>query len=401
MSEDTRFKESFYFGLDLGPIVATWILGMVLIFFLVVVPCCAHICEYCKCCERYADEHCDKCRCGSCGRIKCEEGCGCDRSGCHDTPGCEDCKSSLNKTGSADCNCFHTCKQARKPRILNKNRILRAGNILVRVFYGGDLGPLREEKRMHNTDRCGRDVMYIDDVPIVDKAFFLHLALTLKSILLTVFCLSTFLDLLLVSSDYSCDTSKHCYPLDSFYDDSPIDNCSDVLKSSNGTVLVVCYELVFDYRKAASYAGGLYTISRLTVSIIANVCIWIYKKVKNKKDGWTCFFVAVQYFLGGLFISVCVSIEYANLYSIQKPGPPLTQASNWLDFSCVVLMVALSFLTPWHLAVKPEGVMTRLCRALEHVKRWSCSCMSQTPSRGKFLPLNDSSHQRDVEEQDD
>ena len=153
------------------------------------------------------------------------------------------------------------------------NKILKAGNILTHSFYGGNLGPLREEKKMPKRDHRGREVMFIGNSPILDKAFFLHLFLTLKSILLIVFCLSTFLDLLLVSSDFSCDESKNCFILDKDYSDTPITNCSMLLKSPN--ITVVCYKFVFDYRKAAGYAGGLYTVSRLSLTILANVFIFI------------------------------------------------------------------------------------------------------------------------------
>ena len=93
------------------------------------------------------------------------------------------------------------------------NSLLRAGN----VFYGGNLGPLREIKTLRSVDCRGREIAYINNVPILEKAFLLHLALTLKSILLTVVCLSTFFDIFFVASDYDCDESKYCYILDEIF----------------------------------------------------------------------------------------------------------------------------------------------------------------------------------------
>ena len=247
------------------------------------------------------------------------------------------------------------------------NRLLKAGNLLTRVFYGGSLGPLREGKKLQNNTYRGREVFYINDLPILEEAFILHLALTFKSILLLVFCSSTFFDLLLVSSDYSCDTSKNCYVFDSNYAERPTQNCSELL--ANSSVDIVCYSLVFDYKKASGYAGGLYTVSRFTVTIVANVCIWIYTQCKNRKRIFW-FLVGLQYSSGVCFIGVCVGLEYWFLYvyNADSVGPLLSQVTSWFKSLSVVLTIALSIFAPWHHAVTRQS----------KVHYFLCSCAKQT-----------------------
>ena len=325
--------------------------------------CCQYCClSFCYLEKQETDicNRCEKCHCKNCGRLKCEDNirrCDCSSCSkdekykdCHlkDRGACIECSTYETKSESCLSKCwFNTKKESCKCCTCQTcffAPVLKIGNLLTRMLYGGKLGLVREFPRANSSDdEYGRETMYVNEFPIPRNSNVLHCMITLRVLVFFAFCFSAGGDALLVHLVITCKAGADCH-FHIFEDDPGLENCriKTVPDSNNDTK--VCY-LGLDLSNSLSTMGGLITFSTLETAIVAYTTIWLYKRCcYYKGDLATCrktfrcvTVVAFQiiFAIATVSIAIVISIYFG----------------EWERFFGYYCSVACSILIPWYLVL--------------------------------------------------
>ncbi len=242
-----------------------------------------------------------------------------------------------------------TSEQPKKKKCIKAMQcfVFKLGYSLVRLLFGRKLGLIRETKKELTKDRFGREMEYINEYAMGEN-HCLHFMIVLKVIVFMAFCSAAAVDRFFVDSELSCDVSRDCYIVSNTYDKLPISNCTDWIDNRN--VSTVCYAIVFDFSTAASVVGGLITTTILETTIIAYMCIFIYKKCCRCNGKWkprVWFVLQLLLAIGELILAISLYI-----YFVDNPlASTLRRTGDWISFLGHPFSVALSIIIPWHLVI--------------------------------------------------
>ena len=224
-------------------------------------------------------------------------------------------------------------------------------NFIVRVVYGSNQGVLREIPRVTYIDKLGRQVVYVDDIPVLEKANFFQFILIIKALLWLAFSLSVGADALFVKSDLNCDASRDCYILDNNFNEVPITNCTEIVDNQKQSA--VCYELVFDYTMALSVMGGLLSFTRFELTIITAINTALLKKVLLKKKARIWLILSVSLIIIIALLILLAIVGYG-VSEAAKGLSPLRHTGRAFQVTGYFTSVIMSLLIPWYLLVKPN-----------------------------------------------
>ena len=336
--DENKCTEEWYLKLDIVPILLVWTLFLLIIILLV-------ISYLCLCCLNSFEN-----KDGN------EEDCS---SICHTiNEGCCKCKDNINLHEPANYGATQVASPRKSSDAIEKIAkillipVLKFGNWLVRLLFGGKLGLVREVPRATTVDRFGRERIFINEHFVMDRTHFLHFMLVMKVLVFLAFCLATGVDLFFVDSDLSCDASRDCYIFNDNYTQLPITNCSDFIDSRNETT--VCYAIVLDFSGAASTMGGLLSSTIIETAIIAYMSIFLYTKCcceccgTRKRQVW----VALQYLCAAAVLCVFIGLYWR--FVDKSNASRLRRTGDWISFLGHPCSMAFSVLIPWHYAVDPE-----------------------------------------------
>ena len=224
-------------------------------------------------------------------------------------------------------------------------------NAVVRIVYGSNQGVLRDTPRVTYIDKLGRQVVYVDDIPVLEKSNYFQFILIIKALFWLAFTLSVGADVFFVKSDLMCDTSRDCYILDNNFDEEPITaNCTEIVDNQKQTA--VCYELVFDFTMASSAMGGLLTFTRVELVIFAtlNTCLLKWSRKKSQR----CFKCVIASVI--IVTIIVIVILYPVFLHVEQRAnlSPLRHAGRIIQFTGYMISVMMSVLIPWYHLVDPD-----------------------------------------------
>ncbi len=350
--EENKCTEEWYLKVDIVPILFVWGLFLLIIIVLVI----SYLCLCCLNRERFENKD------GN------EEDCS---SVCHACGRCCKCKAKKDNSNShlqlANYGATQVTPLQKSSDAIDKIvkfliiPVLKFGNSLVKLLFGGKLGLVREVPRAATFDRFGREQIYINEHSVEDRTHFLHFMLVMKVLVFLAFCLATGMDIFFVDSDLSCDASRDCYIFNDNYTQLPITNCSEYIDSRHETT--VCYAIVLDFSGAASTMGGLLSATIIETAIIAYLSIFLYTKCCCGCCGTACkriVWIVLQYLCAATILCVFIGLYWR--FVDTNNASHLRRTGDWISFLGHPCSVAFSVLIPWHYVVDQD--QCKLCNCL-------------------------------------
>ena len=144
------------------------------------------------------------------------------------------------------------------------------------------------QKREVNLDENGREVVGMNQTVVRKVHKFILFNRIISRLLIpfvfpsiTVFFACFFVAFwemfLNVESQNTCDPDLDCFPLDTDLNplqNHPIVNCTDFNTSEN--VAIICYQLVFNTVDALGLAGGLLSLTQVSIKLSGRVLVLVY-----------------------------------------------------------------------------------------------------------------------------
>ena len=156
------------------------------------------------------------------------------------------------------------------------------------------------QKREVNLDENGREVVGMNQTVVRKVHKFILFNRIISRLLIpfvfpsiTVFFACFFVAFwemfLNVESQNTCDPDLDCFPLDTDLNplqNHPIVNCTDFNTSEN--VAIICYQLVFNTVDALGLAGGLLSLTQVSIKLSGRVLVWSMQPCREEGESYCC-----------------------------------------------------------------------------------------------------------------
>ena len=143
---------------------------------------------------------------------------------------------------------------------------------LAKVFFGTPTGLFHKREATEE-----EDAVYIGNKEV---PYGILIRLGVYVISFSLFALIVFWDIFLIKQSNSCDdTTIDCF-VNTTAEGELITNCSQYAELTN--ITITCYKFVFDYGSALSAVGGLLTMIKITMKIIAAAFLALYGSIGQR-----------------------------------------------------------------------------------------------------------------------